>query len=449
MQEYKIFIRAKDEDGQAVPHALVTARLNLPDYTEAGVKFPMEASTTTDETGFGILELPSNLDGTAQSRWLFEITSTHQVEVKPVPPATLPTYEDVVTTHFIWQGVTPRMHATLEEVVDGIGIAPPVNCCSADAEPEEVVDHINYCDLPEMVYCACYEGEPRFPKLFPKLNFETKEVAFGARRMPLRPEMMIELDKEETESLVVNLSRLDNRHDNQSAVIYIHNKTTKYIPIFLGSAEVDHYLVAPRQSLRIEAGFKGFNACPKATLCQPPPTALELCQMAREKVEAKLETCKDEKITLENQVETLVYEKELIEQELEVTRERVVQLEGEVVTLTETITEQQAQIETLTETIVQYKTHVQTLTETITQKETEIQTLTETLQQTITEYQDRVVELEGEVQTLTETVIQKETVIQTVTEQVNNCEQEKQELEETQETQLQITWPENPEGEII
>ena len=100
--------------------------------------------------------------------------------------------------------------------------------------------------------------------------------------MPLRPEMMIELDKEETESLVVNLSRLDNRHDNQSAVIYIHNKTTKYIPIFLGSAEVDHYLVAPRQSLRIEAGFKGFNACPKATLCQPPPTALELCQMARE-----------------------------------------------------------------------------------------------------------------------------------------------------------------------
>lgn len=406
MQEYKIFIRAKDEDGHAVPHALVTARLNLPDYTEAGVKFPMEASTTTDETGFGILELPSNLDGTAQSRWLFEITSTHQ---------------DVVTTHFIWQGVTPRMHATLEEVVDGIGIAPPVNCCSADAEPEEVVDHINYCDLPEMVYCACYEGESRFPKLFPKLNFETKEVAFGARRMPLRPEMMIELDKEETESLVVNLSRLDNRHDNQSAVIYIHNKTTKYIPIFLGSAEVDHYLVAPRQSLRIEAGFKGFNACPKATLCQPTPTALELCQMAREKVEAKLETCKDEKITLENQVETLVYEKELIEQELEVTRERVVQLEGEVVTLTETIT----------------------------QKEIEIQTVTETLQQTITEYQDRVVELEGEVQTLTETVIQKETEIQTVTEQVNNCEQEKQELEETQETQLQITWPENPEGEII
>ena len=72
------------------------------------------------------------------------------------------------------------MHATLEEVVDGIGIAPPVNCCSADAEPEEVVDHINYCDLPEMVYCACYEGESRFPKLFPKLNFETKEVAFGS-----------------------------------------------------------------------------------------------------------------------------------------------------------------------------------------------------------------------------------------------------------------------------
>ena len=79
MQEYKIFYSGKDEDGHAVPHALVTARLNLPDYTEAGVKFPNGSQAPRpmkpDSVFWNCL-----LIWTAQHKaaGFFEITSTHQ-----------------------------------------------------------------------------------------------------------------------------------------------------------------------------------------------------------------------------------------------------------------------------------------------------------------------------------------------------------------------------------
>ena len=70
---YTLSGTAFTSDGSAIENAVITAKLDKPDYTSDGSHLPRSQQTTADSSGDWSLELVSNLDGTQDSRYIIEI----------------------------------------------------------------------------------------------------------------------------------------------------------------------------------------------------------------------------------------------------------------------------------------------------------------------------------------------------------------------------------------